>query len=96
MPHLAPFSRQPAWSRFDNSLLLAGGESFLCGVCAHHTEVYAWQNGHPVTTRAVVPVIVHPSTDNTGCVGSAAPVLVAVAGLLPGTFGGALTRGFQR
>lgn len=54
------------------------------------------RTGHPVTTTAVVPVIVHPSTDNTGCVGSAAPVLVAVTGLLPGTFGGALTRGFQR
>lgn len=43
-----------------------------------------------------MPVIVQPSTDNNGCIGSAAPVLVAVAGLLPGTFGGALTRGFQR
>jgi len=69
---------------------------FFAASVLHHAEVYAWQNGHPVTRRALVPVIVQPSTDNNGCIGSAAPVLVAVAGLLPGTFGGALTRGFQR
>ena len=95
MPDLARFSRQPAWSRFDNSLLLAGGESFLCGLL---TTPRYMPGGTVIRSprRAVVPVIVHPSTDNTGCVGSAALVLVAVAGLLPGTFGGALTRGCQR
>jgi hypothetical protein len=49
-----------------------------------------------VVIRSSREPIVDPGTDNTTEPGSAPAVLITVTGVLSGTFGGALTRGFQR